>query len=74
MSSELVANGSYCTLYTNDLVMVAESLDQLKTRLKNWKDGLEEKGIKVIVGKSKVLCSKHVSKSKIESVKFPYGV
>ena len=74
VSSELVANGSYCTLYTNDLVMVAESLDQLKIRLKNWNNGLEEKGIKVIVGKSKVLCSKHVSKSKIESVKFPYGV
>ena len=44
-------------LYANDLVIVAESLGELKVRSKNWKDGLEEKGLKVKVGKTKVLCS-----------------
>ena len=62
-------------LYANDLVIVAESYGQLKVRLKNGKDGLEEKGVKVNVGKTKILCSRHdILKSKIASVKFPSGV
>ena len=62
-------------LYANDFVIVAESLGELKVRLKNWKNGLEEKGLRVNVGKTKVLCSRNdVSKSKIASVKFPCGV
>ena len=40
-------------LYANGLVFVAESLGELKVRLKNWKDGLEEKGLKVNVGKTR---------------------
>ena len=31
-------------LSADDLVIVAESHGELKARLKNWKDGLEEKG------------------------------
>ena len=31
-------------LYTDDPVTVAESIGELKVRLKNCKDGLEEKG------------------------------
>ena len=51
-------------LYAN--VIVAESYGELKVRLKNEKDGLEEKRVKVNVGKAKVLCSRHdVFKSKI---------
>ena len=34
-------------LHADDLVIVAESLGELKVRLKNWKDGMEEKGFKV---------------------------
>ena len=59
-------------LYADSLVIVAELAGELKTRLKFWKDGLKEKGLKVNVRKSNVLCSKHdVSKLKIECVKFP---
>ena len=62
-------------LYADDLVIVPESLGELKVRLKNWKDRLEEKGLKVDVWKTKDLCSRHdVSKSKTASVKFPCGV
>ena len=60
-------------LYAN--VIVAESYGELKVRLKNGKDGLEEKGVKVNVGKTKILCSRHdILKSKIASVKFPSSV
>ena len=59
-------------LYTDGLVIVAELLGELKIRLKFWKDGLKERGLKVNVRKPNVLCSKHdVSKLKIEFVKFP---
>ena len=34
-------------LYANDLVIVAESLGELKVRLKNWKGRPKEKGLKV---------------------------
>ena len=34
-------------LYANDLVIVAESLGELKARLKNWKGRPKEKGLKV---------------------------
>ena len=62
-------------LYADDLIIVAESLGELKVRLKNWKDGLEEKGLKVNIGKTKVLCSRHdILKSKIVPVKFPSGM
>ena len=62
-------------MYNDDLVVVAESLGKLKVRLNNWKDGLEGKGLEANVGKTKVLCSRHdISKSKIASIKFPYGV
>ena len=62
-------------MYTDSLVIIAESYSELKVRSKYWKDGLEEKGLKVNVGKTKVLCSRHnVSKLTIASVKFPCGV
>ena len=62
-------------LYANDLVIVAESLYGLKMRLKNWKEGLEVKGLKVNIGKTKFMCSRHNAPNmKITSVKFPCGL
>ena len=74
LSREFRTGCTWELLYADGLVVVAESLGVLKVRLKNWKDGLEEKGLKENVGKNKVLCYRHVSKSKIASVKFPCGV
>ena len=38
-------------LYTDDLVIVDESLGELKVRLKVWKDRLEEKRLKLMFGR-----------------------
>ena len=46
-------------LYVDDLVLVVESLDELKMRLKNWKEGFEVNGLKVNIGKTKIMCSRH---------------
>ena len=44
-------------------------------RLKNWKEVLEVKRLKVNVGKIKVICSRHdAHDTKITSVKLPCGV
>ena len=62
-------------LYADDLVLVAETLDELKGKMKVWKDGLQDKGLKVNVGKTKIMCSAHdATKTGIKSIKFPCGV
>ena len=61
-------------LYADDLVVTAESEDELKMKMRNWKEAMEMKGLKVNVGKTKVMCSQHgrgpVRKSDID----PCGV
>ena len=42
-------------LYADDLAIVAESLGELKVKLKNWKDGLKKKGLKINVGKTSLM-------------------
>ena len=62
-------------LYADDLVIIAETLEELEQKLRNWKKGLEEKGLKVNAPKTKVMHSRHdVPKIKVQSVTFPCGV
>ena len=42
-------------LYADDLVLVAKSWEELKGKLKEWKMAMERKGLKVNMGKTKVL-------------------
>src|SRR5215470_17330678 len=56
-------------LYADDLVIMADSLEELEKKYKNWKSALESKGLKVNVGKTKCLLSdgtKSVTKSEID--------
>ena len=46
-------------LYADDLVVVAETIDDLLTKLSNWKSAIENKGLRVNMGKTKGLCSRH---------------
>jgi hypothetical protein len=45
------------SLYADDLVIVAESIEELRTCFTNWKCALEKKGMKVYIGKTKMLVS-----------------
>ena len=57
-------------LYANDLVLMSESLDDLRERFKRWRSALEDKGLKVNVGKTKMMVSgteEEIVLSKIES-------
>src|SRR5206468_1394180 len=61
-------------LYASDLVLIAESEEELLVRLATWKEGLELNGLKVNVAKTKVLKCSVASEVFEESGKFPCGV
>ena len=42
-------------LYAEDLVLVAETEELLKEKLRKWKRGMELKGLRVIIGKTKAM-------------------
>ena len=42
-------------LYADDLMLMSESLDNLRERFERWRSALEGKGLKVNVGKTKML-------------------
>ena len=45
-------------LYADDLVIIAESLEECVRRLLTWKEAMEKKGLKVNGGKTKIMiCS-----------------
>ena len=44
-------------LYADDLVIIADSLEECIARLRMWKSGMEEKGLRVNMKKTKVMIS-----------------
>ena len=44
-------------LYADDLVLIAESMEGLKEKMKKWKDCMEAKGLRVNIEKTKVMAS-----------------
>jgi len=61
-------------LYADDLVLVAESEERLLEKIRKWKTGLESKGLKVNVGKTKVLKCNGGAGTVEKSGKWPCGV
>ena len=41
-------------LYADDLVIIAESLEECVRRLLTWKEAMEKKGLRVNAGKTKI--------------------
>src|SRR3989442_11682870 len=61
-------------LYADDLVLLAESRVELEKRLTEWMARLKEKGLRVNIGKTKVMNCK-VGVGQVEnSGKYPCGV
>lgn len=46
-------------LYLDDLVIVAEKLDEHERRLNKWKERLKDKRCKASIRKTKVICWRH---------------
>ena len=42
-------------LYADDLILIADSEEELRRKMQIWKDTLEDKGMKVNIAKTKVM-------------------
>ena len=61
-------------LYENDLVLVADTVELLMEKLRQWKKGMELKGLTVTIGKTKVMrCQVRIGQAE-DSGKYPCGV
>jgi hypothetical protein len=64
-------------LYADDLALLAESKAELMEKIKRWKEGMECKGLRVNMGKTKVMrcvVSNDQSVQAVDAVKWPCGV
>ena len=61
-------------LYADDLVLLAETVKLLKEKILRWKLGLEEKGLRVNMGKTKVMECRIDAGRETKSGKYPCGV
>ena len=74
LSREFRVSCPWEILYADDLVIVSESLDVLIQKLMVWKRELESKGLRVNMGKTKVLHSSYGNNLRIKTGKWPCGV
>ena len=61
-------------LYGDDLVLMAESEELLMDKLRKWKTGMEEKGLRVNMGKTKVMRCQVDAGQVVKTGKYPCGV
>ena len=54
LSHEFCCGVPWEDLYADDLVIIAESLEVCVRRLLTWKEAMEEKGLRVNAGKTKI--------------------
>ncbi|XP_057306970.1 uncharacterized protein LOC130645111 [Hydractinia symbiolongicarpus] len=71
---EFRTNCPWELLYADDLVLKAESMEELVEKFKKWKKGIEEKGLRVNTAKSKVIFSSIAAKCDLVVGKWPCGV
>ena len=61
-------------LYADDLVIMCDSLEELKQRILIWKANFESKGLRINMNKTKVLHSNHNTFRKVDPSEWPCGV
>ena len=61
-------------LYADDLVVIAETEEDLIKRLNEWKDFMENRGMRVNMNKTKVMISGERQKVTQKAVRWPCGV
>ena len=61
-------------LYADDLVIIAESLEELLERLRTWKQNMESKGLRVNMPKTKLMFCSDGTNTLKDSGKFPCAV
>ena len=74
LSGEFRTSCPWELLYADDLVLIADTMDELLSKLGNWKKHLEAKGLRVNMGKTKIMISGKNLHSPRDSGKHPCGV
>ncbi|XP_060770545.1 uncharacterized protein LOC132881740 [Neoarius graeffei] len=74
LSHDFSTGASWERLYADDLVIVAETLEELSGKFLLWKNGLELRGLRVNMAKMKVIISSPNLNSLRDSGKHPCGV
>ena len=74
LSREFHTDRPWELLYADDLVIIADSVEELIEKLKRWKTAMEKRGLRVNMGKTKVLVSGHNLNVMKKSGKYPCGV
>ena len=68
-------NGIPCELlYADDLVIIAETEDELKMKLIKWETNLKAKGLRVNMRKTKIMVNRVDLQTLKNSGKYPYSV
>ena len=74
LSQEFRTGCPWEILYADDLVIIAESLDELLRKLATWKQKLETKGLRINMGKTKIMISGPDLNNLVDSGKFPCSI
>ena len=57
-------------LYANDLILMSETIEGLRNKFLKWKEAFESKGLKVNLGKTKVMVSGDITQEGLSKSKF----
>ena len=57
LSREFLTSCPWELLYADDLVLITDAMDELLSKLGNWKKHLKAKGLRVNMGKTKIMIS-----------------
>ena len=74
LSREFCTSCPWELLYADDLVLIADTMDELLSKLGNWKKHLEANSLRVNMGKTKIMVSGKNLHSLRDSGKHPCGV
>ena len=74
LSSEFRVGLPWELFYADDLCLLAETKEDFVVKIKRSKEGMESKGFRVNVGKTKVMCCNVGSGQRENSGKWPCGV
>jgi len=65
---------SWKLLYADDLAVISETEEHLIKRLNEWKDNVENRGMRVNMNKTKVMISGECQKPMQKAARWPCGV
>ena len=73
MVTKSVRNGVVSEMYLDDLILTSEGMERLRDKFLKWKKAFESKGLKINLGKTKVVESGAEGEMSVSKVD-PYGI